>query len=325
MLIGSQNAALSASFIKGSLIMKNGFSALITPVAAILITVSMPVFYNWNLLYGVVGLVPWLILALLIILIKENRKPQVLLITIPLLVAALLWLAFKAIFPISSAQIYLLDISFACLTVAMSALMLLAHKRAGCNRFLTFLWAVAVSVLIGAATYLSYSGLAFNQETTILIVLYAIGILAVLVGLVFAAHCCRKYYSPIRFTISLAFCTPAGAILAMLVYAAIAISIMAVTHGLPSRWYWRLIDALTFGLVFGGILYAIELPFIILTLNCSFFRKRFHECFRLKGMDFEREKVPAPEHIMLTKAPEKKENTEDKVSNRWMNPPRPSD
>ena len=278
-----------------------------------------------------IGLVPgiflWLILILTIILFKANRTPKSLLILIPLLVANLIWFVLKVLLPISSSQVYLFDILFASLTVAISVLMLLAHKRAGCNRFATFLWALTVSVLIGAATYLSYSGLAFNQNMMILIIFYAAGILAVLVGLIFAAHCCRNYYSPIRFTICLAFCTPAGAILAMLIYAAIAISIMAVTQGLPTSLISMLVQVLVVGLVFGGILYAIELPFLILALSSPFFRKRLHECFRLRGMDFVTDKIPTsdPEHILLTKATPENTEIEDKVSNRWMDPPRPND
>ena len=325
--------------------MKNGFPLLITLITVLLITTSHPVFadeagspsedsqtgklvinnFEYYERLIVVDLVPWLILILTIILVKANRTPKALLILIPLLAANLIRFVLKMFLRIPSSQDYLFDLPFVCLIVGISILMLLAHKRPSCNRFFTFLWAVAVSVFIGAAVYLSSCGLTFNRDMMILIMFYLVGVLAVLIGFVFAAHCCRKYYSPIRFTICLAFCTPAGAILAMLVYAAIVISIMAVTQSLPTSLISMVKLVLVVGLVSGGILYVIELPFIILTLNCSFFRKRFHECFRLKGMDFEREKVPAPEHIILTKAPEKKENAEDKVSNKWMDPPRPSD
>jgi hypothetical protein len=275
------------------------------------------------------GLIPqlvlWLVLILTIILVKANRTPKAMLILIPLLAANLIWLVLKILLDIPSSQVDLFDLLFTCFIICISVLMLLAHKRAGGNRFATFLWALAASILIGAAVYLSYSGLAFNQEMMILIVFYAVSILAVLVGLVFAAHCCRKYYSPIRFTICLAFCAPAGAILVMLIYASIVLSITAVAGDLPSNWFRILVQFLVLGLIFGGIIYAIELPFIILTLSNSFFKKRFHECFRLKGMDFEREKTTTPEHIMLTKAPEKQGDAEEKVSNIWMDPPRPSD
>ena len=290
---------------------------------------SNPVLYDWNFLYGLRDLLPgtilWLILILTIILVKENRTTKALLILISLLVARLLCLALKVLLQIPSSQVYLFNLSCACFIVCISVLMLLAHKRIGCNRFATFLWAVVLSVIIGAATYISSSGLEFNREMMVLMVLYVVGILAVLTGLVLAAHCCRDYYSPIRFTLFLAVCTPAGAILVMLIYASIALGIMVVGGSLPSGWYQIFTQILVFGFIFGGILYAVELPFIILALNCPFFRKPFHDYFRLRGMDFTLKTAPAPEHIMLTKAADKSADSEDKVANRWMDPPRPKD
>ena len=263
----------------------------------------------------------------MIVLIKENRKPQALLIIIPLLVASLLWIALKALLHISSSQVYLFDLSFASLIVAISVLMLMAHKRAGANRFTTFLWAVVLVVFIGAIIFLSYSGLAFSRDMIAFIVFYAVGIIAVLIGLVFVAHCCRKYYSPIRFTLWLAVCTPAGAILVMLIYASIVMSIMVVISGLPSSWYRIFAQMLVVGLVLGGILYAVQLPFLILALSSSFFRKRFYECFRLKGMIVTPDQVSAsgPDNVILTRTAEKNTDAEDKISNKWMDPPRPKD
>ena len=38
------------------------------------------------------------------------------------------------------------------------------------------------------------------------------------------------------------------------------------------------------GLIIGGILYVLLLPYMILAFNSDLFRQRFYGCFRLKGM-----------------------------------------
>ncbi len=38
------------------------------------------------------------------------------------------------------------------------------------------------------------------------------------------------------------------------------------------------------GLVLGGVLYVLVLPYMILVFNNDMFRQRFYGCFRLKGM-----------------------------------------
>ena len=206
--------------------------------------------------------------------------------------------------------------------------MLLLHKRAGSNRFATFLWAVAVALLLRVVIFLLHSGFVLSQDMMISSIFYAVSILTVLLSLVFAALSCRKYFSPVRFTLWLAVCTPVSSILLMFVYALIALGIMAFSSGsLPTYWLPVFLRVLVVGLVFGLILYAVELPFAILAFSSAFFKKRFYECFRLKGMDADIEKPPAtgPDNVIFIDAKQKYPDSDDKVSNKWQDPPQPKD
>jgi len=114
--------------------------------------------------------------------------------------------------------------------------------------------------------------------------------------------------------------------LVMLVY--FGFVLVAMTVGSVEIDFFEMLgQILLAGLIFGGILCVIQIVFLISILAIRFYRTRFYNCFRLKGMEFVSAKVAAsgPDHVMLTRAPRKEQDTQNKVSNKWMDPPRPND
>ena len=53
--------------------------------------------YYWNPLYNLTGVLPWLLVAMTYILLKENRSLQALLILVPIGLFRLSWAGFAAL------------------------------------------------------------------------------------------------------------------------------------------------------------------------------------------------------------------------------------
>jgi len=237
--------------------------------------------YEWKLYYSVPALALWAVLVLAIVLVKANRNPHVLLILVPLLIVNLLWFGFVKLLRFPSSARVLYDPLFASYTVGITVLWLLAHKLGNRNRFVTFLLALIIMIVVGLVGLASYgTGVSFN-ETTLFLMFLVILALAVLIGFILAARLCQKRYGGLRFTLWLALWTVISSVVAMLTFMAI---MLLVEGRLPSDLTSMLLQVLVVGLVAGLLLYAINLPFMILALSSPFFRERFYACLRLKSM-----------------------------------------
>jgi len=237
--------------------------------------------YNWRWYYSIPGLALWVVLLGAIVLVKSNRNPRALLIVLPLLIVNLLWFGFVKLLRFPSSARVLYDPLFVSYTVGVAILWLLAHKLGNRNRFVTFLLALIIMVVVGLVGLASYgTGVSFD-ETTLFLMFLVILALVVLIGFVLAARLCQKHYGGLRFTLWLALWTVISSVAAMLTFMAI---MLLVEGRLPSDLTLMLLQVLVVGLVAGLLLYAINLPFVILALSSPFFRERFYACLRLKSM-----------------------------------------
>jgi len=238
------------------------------------------VIYNWRWYYSVPGLALWVVLIGAIVLVKANRNPQALLILMPLLIVNLLWLGFVKLLHFPSSARVQFDPLFASYTIGVAVLWLLAHKLGNRNRFVTFLLALIIMIVIDFVGIASYGMGAFSGETMLFTAFLAVLSFAVLVGFVLAARQCRNRYSGLRFVLYLALWTVAVCLASTLVFYPIVFIIQQV----PVPISTVLLVALIAGLAFGAFLYVIVFPFMILALRSSFFRERFYACLGLKSM-----------------------------------------
>ena len=180
-----------------------------------------------------------------------------------------------------SSALPMFDQLFVSLIIGISVVLLFGHKIGNRNRFITFLLAVVLMAVVGIAGVISYSGLAFSSQVTISAIMFALMTLAMLLAFVFAGRCCRKRYGNLRFMLWLAVWTVMVCMAIILGYFGIAVSIMG---SMPGELISVLIQLSVTGLVLGGCLYVIMLPFMILVLRSGFFRERFYVCLRLRSM-----------------------------------------
>lgn len=236
---------------------------------------GLPVEIRWKWYYGVPGLLLWTALVLALVLTKANRKAQALLILIPLAISNVVWLAFKKISGMGSADAELFDMLFQSLTIGLAILWLLAHKLAAWSALLRFLLAAFVMIAIAVLGAVSFGLTLSDQGATALAFLIGI-VFSVLVGLVLARWCCPKRLAAGRFMGWLALWTVIGSTATM--YVAF-LSWSAIT----SRWPSDIVDAVMqvaiTGVVAGVIVYVLILPYMVLGFASGFFRERFQACF----------------------------------------------
>jgi hypothetical protein len=231
------------------------------------------------------------VLLLAIVLVKANWNPRALLVLAPLLIDKLLLSVLKRVYfipdSLSSLNIDRLEHIFYLLAVGLAVLCLLSHWLGNRNRFAAFVLALVIMIVAGfagAVSYVKFSESLAN-EITISTISSAILALLVLLGFVLAGWQCRKKYSGLRFTLWLGVWTIASAIGILLNYQVVAAVNHYISGNIPElRWIWVKSTVFINGLVVGGFTYAMLLPYVILVLCCSFFRKRFYACLHLKSM-----------------------------------------
>lgn len=277
--------------------------------------------YNWHLYYNLTGVLIWLLLAILLLAPKTNRKPAAFLIVIPIIILWLLWILLKFALNFPSEAAVFFEVPLSALFVGLAAAMLLMHALAKTNRVAAFFITI---VILWFTWLISCVSFGFSLYTVTSAEIYACATSIIMFSILVTSFICRKYYSHFRFIFVHAVSTLILTLLVMLVYFGIVLVSMTIgSFGID--FFEMLGQILLAGLIFAGILYVIQIVFLIPVLAIRFYRTRFYNCFRLKGMEFVSPKKPVPEHVLLRKAVEKKDNTENKVSNKWMDPPRPSD
>ena len=234
------------------------------------------------MLDSVSGLALWVVLLLVLVLVKANRNPRAWLILLPLGAVFTLWGIIRSILPVPSELTAIFNQLLATLAIGFSGLLLLGHKIGNRNRFVTFVLALVFMVLLSITGSMSLSG-TFSQKVTTYTIMSSATVVPVLLAFVFAALCCRKKFSYPRLTIWLGVWTTAGYEIFILVYS--IIGMITLGDSIPINKAQLLLGLLVGGLVTGGILFAILLPFMILAAKSGFFHDRLFACLRLKSME----------------------------------------
>jgi len=235
--------------------------------------------YPWKWYYSMPALVLWIVLALAILLVRDNRDPRVLLIFIPIVLIHLLWSRFQSILGAPSDILMVLGMLVDAFIVGMAVLWLLAYKLGNRNRFVSFLLALVVLVAVSIVAVVSSQ--AWSSRAALgLLVIQALGIATMLLVFVLAGWHCRKRYGPWRFMLWMALWTIVISLVGMITF-----FLIAEGASDPSEELIRQIpQVLLVGFIFAICVYMLNLPFMILAFVTPFFRERFYAYFHLKSM-----------------------------------------
>ena len=253
--------AISSSYDIGSLGIKEGTATI----------------YPWKWYYSAPALGLWIVLALTILLVRDNRDPRILLIFIPIILVRLLWSRFIPVLGIPSSIQAVFGVLVDALVVGLAMLWLLAYKLGNRNRFVSVLLAMIVLVAAYIVAIVSYqawsSGVPFQ-----IFVNQALGIVTILLVFVLAGCCCRKRYGPWRFMLWLAFWVIVISLVEMIIF-------FLISERPSGEEFVRHIREVLIGsLIFAICIYILNLPFMILAFASPFFRGRFYAYFHLKSM-----------------------------------------
>jgi hypothetical protein len=232
-----------------------------------------PVYYFWNPLFNLTGLIPWLILLAAFVLFRENRRRQAMWILAPVMVIYLLLIGFLKLTDQLSDVVTIYDGIFETLAIGFAVIWLLAERIGGRNRFLTWLAVLAVFlVFLGTSTVTLTSGF----ERIIMSISLGISVGIVLIAIPLAAVMCRKHFGSVRFCLWTGFWILIVTLLAMVTFAAIQMRNMSELF----EYFTQVLMAI---LIFSGVLIAGLLPFEILLFANSFWRKRFEKVFGISA------------------------------------------
>jgi hypothetical protein len=222
-----------------------------------------------------------MVLALLIVP-RANRNPRAWLILIPPVLVILLWQMPMRLFSIPSPDADFLGLVLKSVAIGWTAVWLLGDWLARRHGAVAFLAALVIMFGTGALVGLSYFGVSFDREVIRSSVLYSIGALSLTLGMTISGLCCRHLYSAVRVMLWLVLWLGLSVLASTLVWGIVAV----VVEGLGLAFLPMLIfQATIISAVLGGILYLINLPFMILAFRYTFYRERFQSVFRLEDRE----------------------------------------
>lgn len=204
-------------------------------------------------------------------------------ILIPLIAANLFWIAIKHFTAMPSMSIALFDVLVNAFTVGLAVVWLYSYKFAGSNRFVVLVQILIIMMLTFAVAMVGFKGVSFDSEVIQMAILFAISVIGVLLSFVMAALNCSRSYGGVKFSFWLGIWCVALGCLSMVVLFFVSV-LVASAQGGHIDIASQLLEVALMGLVFGGALFVLVLPYMILALNSDLFRQRFYGCFRLKGM-----------------------------------------
>ncbi len=239
---------------------------------------SEPVFCEWRWRYSAPSLAIWVMLGALLIVPRSNRNWQAWLILAPLALVLAPWMALSAVLSAPSSTVDGMAFFTTALAMAWVAVWLIGHWLGRIRRSMAFLAASGVMLLTGAMAYLGYYGVTSPGEWAPALILHAAFSLALLSAMSLSGYCCRSNYRPWRFMLFLMLWIVPAVAAGLSVF---AIAQVAITGELIMLVL--LLPMVIVGSLFaGGLLYLMNLPFMLLAFANSGYGDRFQSAFRLQ-------------------------------------------
>ena len=232
-----------------------------------------PVVFHWRWYYHFPTLPLWALILLLLIVPKTNRDRRACLILIPLVVVLLVWRMPFRLLSASDDTTETFGFFIVSGTMAWSMVWLSGHRLGG-RRIGTFAAAFLLMLAAGLLSFYSYYGT--GENALMMMIGYGFWIAVLLFGMTLTGRSCRKRFSRRRFFCWLAVwnCTAAlGLIVAYFIL------LMVMTGGAMQFPITFVIMACNGTVLLAGILYLVNLPFLILAFKSPFYGERLERLF----------------------------------------------
>lgn len=183
-------------------------------------TDGKPVSYHFSPLYHALGFIPWLLVSLAFVVLKENRALQAAWILAPIALLAAGYWAFMAIAKATTGDRAQMNTFFTITVLGFSMIWLLADRIGKRGRFVAFLSAAAICFGFLGAGLLTGG---FGQDMMTVAILASLSILPILLAFAAASRLSSKSFGKARFLVV------AGAVL-FISFAVILSVVTLITH-----------------------------------------------------------------------------------------------
>lgn len=227
-------------------------------------TDGKPVLYHFSPLYHVQGLIPWLLLPLAFVALKENRTLQAAWILAPIALLAGFYWAFMAIVKATSGSMMQMNQLFTIMVLGFSLIWLLADRIGGRSRIATLLLAAFIYFGFLGANLLTSD---FGKEAMTVASMAAVAIPPIVLAFAVASLLSSRSLGKTRFVAVM------GVVL-LVSFAVILSVVTLIAH--PSHSLRGQIGELVFAsLIFSAVFLVALTPFLILLWANRFWRRRF--------------------------------------------------
>jgi hypothetical protein len=228
-------------------------------------TDGKPVLYHFSPLYHVQGLIPWLLLPLAFVALRENRKVQTAWILVPLALLGAVYLAFVNLWHWGSGDTVQFNVLFTIIIVGFSMIWLLAERIGNRNRLVAF--------LLAALIWLGFLGVNLLcrgfHDAAFIIVFGGVSASSILLAFAIASWFSAKRFRKIRFVAWVGL----GLLGSLLAVASTFVFLFYPSGPVVDQLREVSVASLIFGLVY---LVCLS-PFLVLLWTNRFWRRRF-EC-----------------------------------------------
>ncbi len=235
-----------------------------------------PVLFHWRWYYHEPALPLWALIVLLLLVPKANRHRQAWLILIPLVLVLVVWRMPTRLLSMSDGSTETLGFFVVSGALAWTMVWLLGHRLASRSRIVTFFLTAGVMLAIGLLSY--YCQFEDSNDFLPLAIIFSVCVAILLLAMMITSSFCRKKYSPRRFLAWLIVWNGVVTFTLMMSYGAL---MMLVQPRLRDLLAFMLV-AVPVTLLLAGILYLVNLPFLILAFKSPFYRERFESMFLVK-------------------------------------------
>jgi hypothetical protein len=215
------------------------------------------------------------LIALLIVESNENRHRQAWLIFVPVVVVALVATMATRLLTIPDDAAEWFGIAAMSCALAWAAVWLAGHRLAGSRGFIRFTAALVLMLVVGGLSIVSHLGLDNNDDLLSVSIALAVASTVLLLGMMCAGRLCRDEFRRGKF---MRWLFLAMAVLALLP-AAVAAILYAILGGFGGFAVVVFVQMSIMGVAVAGILYLLNLPFMLLALSSPFYEARFHAMF----------------------------------------------
>ena len=228
---------------------------------------SDPIIYYWSPLNNIVGYLPWLLIVAATVLLKCNRKLNVLwllpVIIVPYFSFMLLLYAMDA-----GDASRLFELIAVCLISGTSICLLLTEMITKSNRFITLLLSIVLFAVSGAAGIIPFE---YDEQWQIALIYVFIASI-IIFALLLTRAMLRKRYRPVAFGLLSFF----NSIITSVILGGVLAVILAMIQDDFDYIWSTIMQAAIMGFI-GS--YIVLLPFEILLLTNKFWNARFRRIF----------------------------------------------